>query len=663
MFDSRHSIVITAVVSLAFSFAIVDHADAGAIALAGGGRHGMLLKADGTLYGWGDSQDGAVGANEGYSCTGNIQNTFWTPVKVTGITSTTALSASTMNSAAVCNGGSICVWGNNDRGQLGQGNRCRSGAPIQATYPGGGIGFKSIASSDALVTLVVGPDGSLATTGAGGGPLGYGAPGQPDVLSLRAVPGISGLQSVAAGQAHAIALQNDGTVLSWGRNDSGQLGVGSTTGNYTPSAVPGLSGVVAIAAAGEFSLALKGDGTVYGWGRFVGTAQQSAVQTSPTLVSGLASVTRIAAGQTHALALRSDGSVWAWGLNSYGEVGDGTKVTRISPVKVLDNALAIAAGEVQSYAVGSDFAVRSWGWNWQGALGLGSSVSEALTPTRMALYADVPPAPPNDNFAGRQLLSGASGVVEGTLAGATREAGEPAEGGSSTSISIWYRWVAPAAGQVTLTASGNIPVAADAYVGNSVSGLTKVGTGLFQAEAGKEYQIAVYNTTGAFGVSTLGWSLNTSASADLLVSQSASGSRDSSGTYVTFVVSVKNLGPNTATGVTFSGAVPANTQVIPMPSACSQQGNTLTCNLADIGSGLTASKSIPMRSLVVPQKVTNTVTASSQVFDPNVGNNNSSLSFQVTVEDHSNDDAPTAPEWAMILLGATLMFIKFSTLR
>jgi len=59
---------------------------------------------------------------------------------------------------------------------------------------------------------------------------------------------ITGIVSVAAGNAHTIALRNDGTVWSWGSNGVGQLGDGSVTERLTPVQVSGLAGVTAIAA-------------------------------------------------------------------------------------------------------------------------------------------------------------------------------------------------------------------------------------------------------------------------------------------------------------------------------------------------------------------------------------------------------------------------------
>jgi hypothetical protein len=53
----------------------------------------------------------------------------------------------------------------------------------------------------------------------------------------RAPPGLSGVTAIAAGYVHSLALKSDGTVIGWGRNDSGQITIPA-----------GLNGVIAIAA-------------------------------------------------------------------------------------------------------------------------------------------------------------------------------------------------------------------------------------------------------------------------------------------------------------------------------------------------------------------------------------------------------------------------------
>jgi alpha-tubulin suppressor-like RCC1 family protein len=70
-----------------------------------------------------------------------------------------------------------------------------------------------------------------------------------------------------AGGAHNTALHGDGTLWSWGANHYGQLGNGmSATVSETPVTVTGLSNVVAVAAGNTFTIVLKEDGSVWSWG-------------------------------------------------------------------------------------------------------------------------------------------------------------------------------------------------------------------------------------------------------------------------------------------------------------------------------------------------------------------------------------------------------------
>ena len=53
----------------------------------------------------------------------------------------------------------------------------------------------------------------------------------------------------------------------------------------------------------------------------------------------------VAAGHDFSILLKQDGSVWATGENNYGQLGDGSKISRSRFVNVLSSgALAVAAG-------------------------------------------------------------------------------------------------------------------------------------------------------------------------------------------------------------------------------------------------------------------------------------------------------------------------------
>jgi alpha-tubulin suppressor-like RCC1 family protein len=214
-------------------------------------------------------------------------------------------------------------------------------------------------------------------------------------------PYLNEVSGISAGGSHSLALLSDGTVVSWGENEYGQLGDGTHTGpgtctlvsglneeseitkpcSATPVVVSGLSGVTAVAAGGDHSLALLANGTVMAWGANGngqlgnGTTENSDV---PVAVSGLSGVTAIAAGSGHSVALLSNGTVVAWGANKWGQLGDGTTKDRDVPVAVsgLSGVTAVSAGGAESLALLSDGTARSWGGNGYGLLGDGSTESE-----------------------------------------------------------------------------------------------------------------------------------------------------------------------------------------------------------------------------------------------------------------------------------------------
>ena len=124
-------------------------------------------------------------------------------------------------------------------------------------------------------------------------------------------------------------------------------------------------------------------------------------------------------------------------------------------------------------------------------------------------------APKNDYFATPKILAGASGTIRDDNNGATVE-GEPLHAGASGEYSLWFRWTAPASGQVRFSAEAIAePGYMDAlavYSGSTLPTLVPEASGfasplVFNAVAGTEYQIAVdtegLNTPGAFNLSWL----------------------------------------------------------------------------------------------------------------------------------------------------------------
>jgi alpha-tubulin suppressor-like RCC1 family protein len=192
---------------------------------------------------------------------------------------------------------------------------------------------------------------------------------------------------------HGLAVRSDGTVWAWGNNELGELGDGTTTSRLAPVQVTGLTGVTQVAAGQYVSLALRSDGTVWAWGANLagqlGRGTTSDHEVTPARVTGLAGVVKISAGDGFSLALRSDGTVWAWGSNSVGELGNGSTANSAAPVKVagLDNVTDIAAGfdsSVVTRTNGISVAKTVWTWGENGAGQLGDgTTANRLTPVQV----------------------------------------------------------------------------------------------------------------------------------------------------------------------------------------------------------------------------------------------------------------------------------------
>ena len=150
---------------------------------------------------------------------------------------------------------------------------------------------------------------------------------------------------ISAGGYHTLIVQQNGTVLSSGYNNKGH-GLGDLLNRSTPERIfaNAMSGVISVSANSHYhSLALKNDGTVIAWGLndlgqlgIGNTTNQSAPQ--PIAAGVLSSV----------VALRNNGTVMAWGYNGFGQIGNGTNTLQTIPMQVspllVSSVIAVAAG-------------------------------------------------------------------------------------------------------------------------------------------------------------------------------------------------------------------------------------------------------------------------------------------------------------------------------
>jgi alpha-tubulin suppressor-like RCC1 family protein len=295
--------------------------------------------------------------------------------------------------AAVAPPPDVASWGLNNAGQLGDGTTTdrprfvdvRAGTSVVQVAAGWALQFGH--------GLEARSDGTAWAWGGNGfGELGDGT--TDSRLSPVQVTGLTGVTQVAGGCIHSLALRSDGTVWAWGGNRFGELGRGTVTDHeVTPAPVAGLAGVVKIAAGCEYSLAVRSDGTVWAWGANpvgelgTGGTASSAV---PVQVTGVSRVTAIAAGWNSAVAVVAGGaSVWTWGDNESGQLGDGTLVTRTTPVRVtqlgtthIAGAAAGGGGRIGAFTaiLGTDGSVWAWGADNTGQLGNARTDTPATRP-------------------------------------------------------------------------------------------------------------------------------------------------------------------------------------------------------------------------------------------------------------------------------------------
>ncbi|MBF0412283.1 MAG: hypothetical protein HQK70_06190 [Desulfamplus sp.] len=260
-------------------------------AIAAGYAHTVALKTDGTVWCTGSNSDGQLGNG-------------WMPdrqimIQAKNITGVIAIAAGDYHTVALKSDGTVWTWGQNTSGQLGNGTTINSRIPVQV---------KDTSSPSGLLT-------NITAITAGGG-------------STTPLLGTGG---------HTVALKDDGTVWAWGYNGSGQLGDGTNTDRLEPVQIAAIPfGFKAIAAGNAHTVALDNNGNVRAWG-YNGSGQlgdgTNTDSNTPVLLTGISDVSDISAGYDHTVAMQSDGTVWAWGDNFCGKLGDNTNINSLVPVQ------------------------------------------------------------------------------------------------------------------------------------------------------------------------------------------------------------------------------------------------------------------------------------------------------------------------------------------
>lgn len=349
-----------------------------------GGFHTGCIKRDNTLWLWGLNANGQIGDNSATNRSSPVQVLTW--AENWSIPSNDESSIS----ACIKTDGTLWVWGQNDRGQLGDNTVASKSSPIQTVA--GGNNWSSVATGYKK-TYGLKTDGTLW----GWGNNQNGDMGDNTVVykssPVQTVAGGTNWSSIAASSFSAGGLKTDGTLWIWGGNGSGEIGDNTTAGRSSPvQTVTFATDWAKFAMGGSHVAAIKKNGTLWCWGsNFYGqlgdntvTSRSSPVET----VTGGNNWIQVACGSNHTVGLKTDGTLWVWGYNQFGSLGDNTLTHRSSPVQTVaggTNWKSIAAKRGNTTAaIKTDNTIWGWGFNSQGQLGDGT-LSNRSSPVQILL--------------------------------------------------------------------------------------------------------------------------------------------------------------------------------------------------------------------------------------------------------------------------------------
>lgn len=227
-----------------------------------GASHNLALKSDGTVRGWGAGVSGQVN-NPNYGDYARPTPIYTedrypgcTPSTCSSLSGVKQVAAGALHSLALKNDGTVWAWGSNFRGELGNGtNQYQDYADGQIQQVPDLTNVIDISSGTGAYNLVAKSDGTVWAWGENNrGQLGDGT--QTDRYAPVRISGLSSAERVVAGYEHSLAVKSDGTLWSWGENTGGQLGDGTYTSRISPIRVSSLAAVTDVAAGGSHSLAI-----------------------------------------------------------------------------------------------------------------------------------------------------------------------------------------------------------------------------------------------------------------------------------------------------------------------------------------------------------------------------------------------------------------------
>jgi len=311
-----------------------------------GNYFSMAITSNGRIFTWGQNSYGQLGNGNNADSLVPIE----LPQSSFDSEMITSIVAFEYSSAAYTSTGQLFTWGNNQQGQLGDGTKTSTNVPIEITSNFALNVDEKITkfSFGGYHAVAITSDGRLFTWGIDNtGQLGNGSTSSGEVLVPTPIDstvfGGDTITDISTGFCHNEAVSSSGKLYTWGCNNLGQLGDGTTTIIYEPVEIPASSFggelIVNVDAGPYQSFAITASGNTYGWG--TNTNAQLGIGTrtdtpTPEIISSFEDskdIITIAAGWYGTLAISSEGELFRWGKAPVGPIGNEGNIRDVVPVQ------------------------------------------------------------------------------------------------------------------------------------------------------------------------------------------------------------------------------------------------------------------------------------------------------------------------------------------
>jgi alpha-tubulin suppressor-like RCC1 family protein len=360
------------------------------IAISCGGAHTVALDSTGQVHACGGNNYGQLG--DGATTNRN------TTVNVSAFGSLrgktiVAIACATYHTLALDSTGQVHAWGFNGYGQIGDGTTTDmwvSGLMDKTVFTehkklsseGSFSQHKLFISDKPLELRAVGTNT-------------YGQIGDSTTIDRLSAITLSFPYDViasATGVNHSACVLSDGSLYTWGCNNNIQCGINNGCTNITnPAKVFGITSAKSVVCGADFTLVLLADKSVLAFGlNSVGQLGLDASVTTaePTPVGGLTNIVKLSAGGDFAVALDANGHIKTWGSNAVGATGQGTDVGNTvgsTAIVLSENVVDVAAGKNHLVLVMKSGAVMTCGLNDKGQLGRSDNFETTVANTALAL--------------------------------------------------------------------------------------------------------------------------------------------------------------------------------------------------------------------------------------------------------------------------------------